>query len=285
MERRILHGLGWLFGILLVVMGFVILFDDSILAGLCLILAALVLLPPLSTWLEPYPIPVSGWTRGFSFFILIGLFNQFITIAQAEQQREAKEALREQFEAHSDSVEGRIKKLISDSAFARAQALANRYLEAGIQDSTLRSLQVKANDAKTASLQKRLEKKAKNTPASHLAEKADIYGRLVKLDPQNDSYQMKLEYYRDELSSLGPRPEPSSWDGSYRPVEDYLERRLHDPGSLEWEGCSSPQLIPGQGWEVHCKYRANNAFGAKVLNAARFIIRRDQVVSMSEITP
>lgn len=292
MEKKILAALGWLFGILLIVIGAAALFE-SILAGLCLILAGIVLLPPLSTWLEPYYIPVTAWTRGIAFIILSTAYGQFMSAAEVEQQREAEEAkqqaLREDFRTNRDSIEGRVKELIADSAFRPAQALANRYLDAGVSDSTLEELKAKAVKAEKklqrARREKRLANKVQSVPASHLQENVKIYSQLVQLDPENATYQQKLQHYEDRLKFVGPRPEPSAWDGSYRPVESYLEPRLHDPGSLEWQGCSSPELVQERGWRVYCEYRANNAFGAKVLNAATFIIRRGQVVSMSEVTP
>lgn len=86
---------------------------------------------------------------------------------------------------------------------------------------------------------------------------------------------------REQLA--GPRPEQSGWDGSYPEVKRYLRQAMHDPSSLEWEGCTKVFWeSTKEGYLVGCTYRGNNAFGAKIKNAHWFIIRHGQVVEAAE---
>lgn len=81
----------------------------------------------------------------------------------------------------------------------------------------------------------------------------------------------------------GPVPEQSAWNGSYSEVKDYLREAMHDPSSLEWEGCTKVFWEQSKrAYLVGCVYRGNNAFGAKVKNANWFLIRHGAVVEMKD---
>jgi hypothetical protein len=75
----------------------------------------------------------------------------------------------------------------------------------------------------------------------------------------------------------GPAPLRSNWDGAYYEVQDWLEARLGDPESLEFESCTTPTATL-EGWRVVCAWRNTNAFGAKVRSAGEFWIRQGRVV-------
>lgn len=75
----------------------------------------------------------------------------------------------------------------------------------------------------------------------------------------------------------GPAPIRSNWDGAYYEVQDWLEARLGDPDSLEFENCTLPRPTL-EGWRVVCAWRNTNAFGAKVRSAGEFWIRQGRVV-------
>lgn len=48
--------------------------------------------------------------------------------------------------------------------------------------------------------------------------------------------------------------------------------------NLDFDGCTIPSLSAAGCWVTTCRYRANNGFGAKVLESRRFSVVRDQVV-------
>jgi hypothetical protein len=75
-------------------------------------------------------------------------------------------------------------------------------------------------------------------------------------------------------------PRRSDWDGSYVGVERLIKQSAHDPSSIDVEGCTVAVLTKSC-WETHCKYRGNNAFGAKVVNAGTFYLGANGVVEMA----
>lgn len=79
-------------------------------------------------------------------------------------------------------------------------------------------------------------------------------------------------------SRIGPKPVASPWDGAYYEVERYLKRVLHDPDSLDFDGCTLPVQVD-QGWRVTCDYRARNGFGALRRESGVFVIRHNEVVA------
>lgn len=301
---KLLLGLGWLVGGLLIAVGLVgiLVPPPEPLYGICVLLAGVVLLPRLKDWLEPFQVPVNAKTRAVAFFILFAASGQFG--AQAEQRRteqeaaEQQKALQEKFNLNSQAILSRVETLIADSAFTRAKGLADHYLNAGVTNGELRQLRSRAVKAEQEVRGRHREDSllavVRQVPASEVYRNRKLYSELVKLDPDNQTYQRKFDEYqskvaererrrREHVEQYGARPERSAWDGSYHAVEQFLEPHLHDPGSLEWKGCGELQLVEGEGWRVYCEYRANNAFGAKVLQAAFFTIRHGKVVDMTEI--
>ncbi|EAU53567.1 hypothetical protein [Mariprofundus ferrooxydans] len=74
----------------------------------------------------------------------------------------------------------------------------------------------------------------------------------------------------------------SSWDGSVSQIEDYLQRNLNDPSSLqivEW----SKVIKGGEYFMVRVKYRAKNAFGAYIIQNQIFSLdKTGKVVLVSD---
>lgn len=80
----------------------------------------------------------------------------------------------------------------------------------------------------------------------------------------------------------GPMPEMSPWNGSYQAVDFYLKEHLKDPDSYEPSRCSTPRA-EGAFWVVTCSYRAKNSFGATVLEAGQFYIRKGGFAGEGEV--
>jgi hypothetical protein len=86
---------------------------------------------------------------------------------------------------------------------------------------------------------------------------------------------------RSHENEHGEKPQYSSWDGSFNEVKKYLMVTLNDPGSVQYDFWSKVVMTDG-GWEVRCRYRARNAFGALMLQSHIFTIRNGVVVSKRE---
>lgn len=76
----------------------------------------------------------------------------------------------------------------------------------------------------------------------------------------------------------GPTPVLGVWDGELIGSESFLQRGAHDPGSIDVEHCTRPQLT-NRCWVSTCDVRGRNAFGALVLNEYEFIIAHRQIIS------
>lgn len=97
------------------------------------------------------------------------------------------------------------------------------------------------------------------------------------------NYLSKSRPLSEKEKIAGKVPQQSGWNGSYLEVKQYLRQVMHDPSSLEWEGCTKVFWEKSkQAYLVGCAYRGNNAFGAKIKNANWFIIRHGQVVEMKD---
>lgn len=100
-----------------------------------------------------------------------------------------------------------------------------------------------------------------------------------------DSDEGGTEYSANDADEYIPsyrRPEQSEWDGSVRTVTQYLERSLNDPSSyesVEWYKLDQTEFRGRQVWFVRHKYRATNAFGAKILKDQVFIMPEKGEVS------
>lgn len=68
---------------------------------------------------------------------------------------------------------------------------------------------------------------------------------------------------------IGKKPTAHPQDGAYIPVRDYLKEYAYDPDS---DGCTK-LYWNDKGWYAGCRYRAKNAFGAKVLEENWFLMR------------
>jgi hypothetical protein len=68
----------------------------------------------------------------------------------------------------------------------------------------------------------------------------------------------------------GEAPKINAWDGELVGLEAMLKQTAHDPGSIDVEDCTPPELNEKYCWLSVCKVRGRNAFGALVLNHTLF---------------
>jgi len=137
----------------------------------------------------------------------------------------------------------------------------------------LKLFQEKINKKKEKTLLARVKK----VPSHHLKENRDLYQQLAHLNPKNKTYKKKINFYQGKINWFGEPPIKSAWDGSYKPIKNYLDVVMHDPDNLEFVGCTDVYHNKN-GWLIGCVYRGNNAFGGKIKNANWFLIRQNKVV-------
>ncbi len=77
--------------------------------------------------------------------------------------------------------------------------------------------------------------------------------------------EAKESAYRD---LCGPRPERK--DGEVVGLNAEIQRRAHDPKSIEVFGCTTPDLSADSCWLFKCSVRGKNTLGARVLQARSY---------------
>lgn len=111
--------------------------------------------------------------------------------------------------------------------------------------------------------------------------KADVTWVKVKSGYVAKNFLSSERPLSEHEKLAGPVPQQSGWDGSYAEVKKYLKTVMHDPSSLDWEGCTKVKWEPNRkAYLVGCIYRGTNAFGAVVRNANWFVIRHEQVIDV-----
>lgn len=313
-------GLNWLFGVVFLILGVVLVFSTP-LASIPLLAIALLLLPPSRTFIySKTNKAISFKVRGvlvfalfFAFSIVSGLEeswnSQENAAKEAQAQAEKFVALRQQnaehFNQNSIQILSEIKEAIANDDLNNAITLSSKYLASNNPE--LLDLNAKAKIAKAA-----VDRKAKtqtilaqlkDIPASELEQNLDLYKQLVSLNPDVSVYEEKLKLFSDRLkqqeeskrlaqekiqkesearvAKFGNAPTPSPWDGSYTAVKQYLKRVANDPDSIKMDGCTKVYTID-QGWLVGCDYRGRNAFGGLIRQSNWFTIRHDTVIQMHD---
>lgn len=108
--------------------------------------------------------------------------------------------------------------------------------------------------------------------------KSTIHANAVstrkRIETMKERIKDKAARARRLLDRCGDAPKLQPWDGGLSAGEAYLEAGAHDPDSIDVEGCTVP-VLTSRCWEVICKVRGKNAFGALVLNRYRFFVGRN----------
>jgi hypothetical protein len=107
-----------------------------------------------------------------------------------------------------------------------------------------------------------LETELKTIPASERIENLSRYQRLLELRPDNERYLAKVARYSILTDKEKAEAQFSPWDGSHRQLKDIIKDGLNDDDSFEH--IETRYFLNGQRLSVHMRYRAANAFGAKI---------------------
>lgn len=98
---------------------------------------------------------------------------------------------------------------------------------------------------------------------------------------KSDGTEPSREEISQNSEDFGPKPQYSSWDGSFEEIKAYLKDTLNDPASVEYVFWSKV-VIGNNGWDIRVKYRGKNAFNATVTTDQIFTIRHGQVVAVRD---
>lgn len=216
---------------------------------------------------------------------------------QRAKQREQQQAKKQQLTLFTEKREiiiQQITELINDGKQGEAEDILKGF--SLVDDPALVSFKNKLRE-------KTLLEKVAKIPASNFQANRNIYRQLVKLNPNNESYQKKLDHYQGKLDAIaakqraqeakatkerqqrlakfGEPPVISSWDGSYLEVTKYLKRVANDPDSIDIDGCTKVYHTES-GWLVGCDYRGKNAFGGIVRNSNWFTIVHGAVIQVHD---
>lgn len=83
-------------------------------------------------------------------------------------------------------------------------------------------------------------------------------------------------------SKFGTKPSTSEWDGSVRPVKEYILQTAKNPDSVVFEEWSKVFYDKKSGWVVRVTYRGQNSFGGNTREMNWFVIRNGVVVEVKQ---
>lgn len=286
--------LNWVFGVLFLLAGTLSLVESP-LAGLCLIAAAVLLLPPVRNFVysktnQEFPVKA----RAVSIFVLFMAFGFFAGQAQEQKEQElaaqnaqekAEKAaqLRQEnidhFEANREKIIASIDKAISDEDYQEAISQSNKYLVSG--DKELEQLNAQAKN-KLAAIQKankteKLLAELKSVPTEEYEKNKRLYQQLLSMHPDHELYKSKVAFYDGKIEGEKQKKRAaearkkkiesqfSPWDGSHRNLERVIKDSMNDPDS--YEHVKTVYEDRGDYLLVKTTFRGKNAFGGVVKNS------------------
>ncbi len=225
--KHIYIALNWIFGVLFLLLGLLLLIQST-LGGMAFIIIALLLIPTVRSFAYSKTnkeIPVKA--RAISIFVLI--IASFVFIGQSQKRESQKaEAQKAQVQAEKAAIE--IQKTIDDfnansvkiltdirealnrGDLKEAVSLSSKYLV--VENKELKELNSKAQSEMAAieKTKKEAEKKAENAektekalvelksvPDSDIEKKRNLYKQLVACNSDIAEYKEKLSYYESKI--------------------------------------------------------------------------------------
>ncbi len=233
------------------------------------------------------------------------------------EDEEVRNALKKRLETDRAKIIDDISALVKNGKYEEAFTEADKFKELNVAElkalsdeahSKYAADQAKAEKEKNLALSKTKEEKIlallKSVQPSDYDKNLELYGKLVKLFPDNSIYKEKHDSFKKQkdkklqeaqaflakknseaaarIAQFGEQPRSSAWDGSYHEVERYLKKVANDPSSIKMGKCTKVYHTPN-GWLVGCDYRGKNAFGAVVRNSHWFTIVQGHVIKVEKI--
>ncbi|TBW47625.1 hypothetical protein EZI54_22410 [Marinobacter halodurans] len=286
--------LNWVFGVLFLLAG-VLSLVESPLAGLSLIAAAALLLPPVRNFVysktnKDFPVKA----RAISIFILFMAFGFFVGQAQerkeqelaaqqAQEKAEKAAQLRQDnidyFNANREQIMSRVKSAITGKDYQAAISQSNKYLVSG--DKELGQLNTQAkNELSAIQKAKKTEKllaELKSVPTEKFEKNRGLYQQLLNMHPDSELYKNKVAFYVGKIKEEKQKKiaaearkkkiesQFSAWDGSHRNLERVIKESMNDPDS--YEHVKTVYWDRGDYLIVKTTFRGKNAFGGVVKNS------------------
>lgn len=286
--------LSWIGGVALVLFSLLLVIKMPV-GALLFVTAGLFLLPPIRSYafritnkalsLKVRAITVTALI--FAAFIAIGVGAQNdveakkIEVAKqlAAAQSEERQKKAEEFAANRESILGKATANLSAGNFSEVTSQLAKYATA--QDADLQKTLASARAG--LELQKRkaqettlLEEVAKTVDQ---AKRAEIYGKLSTLFPDNkkyaeqhNSYVKAVQEEKEKAAAAEARKKLiesqfSAWDGSHITLERAIKKSMNDPDSYEHDETS--YWDRGDYLVVLTHFRGRNAFGGMVRSSVK----------------
>lgn len=294
--------LNWVFGALFLLTG-VLSLVESPLAGLCLIAAAALLLPPVRNFVySKTNKEFSVKARVISIFILFMAFGFFVGQAQdrkeqelaaqqAQEKSEKAAQLRQEnidyFNANREQIVSTVKKALSEKDYQSVISQSNKYLVAGDKELEQMNAQAK-NELASIEKAKKTEKlltELKGVPAQEYEKNRSLYQQLLSLHPDNELYKTKVAFYTGKVEEEKQKKiaaearkkkietQFSPWDGSHRNLERVIKDSMNDPDS--YDHVETVYWDRGDHLVVRTTFRGKNAFGGVVKNSVKAKVSLD----------
>jgi tetratricopeptide (TPR) repeat protein len=292
--NQLFKGLSWIGGVALVLFSLLLAIKMPV-GALLFVTAGLFLLPPIRSYafrvtnkalsLKARAITVTALI--FAAFIAIGVGAQNDAeakkIEEAKQlaaaQAEERQKKAEEFAANRESILNKATASLSAGNFSEVTSQLAKY--ATVQDADLQKTLASARAG--LELQKRkaqettlIEEVAKTVDR---AKRAEIYGKLATLFPDNKRYAEQHNRYvkvvqeeKEKAAAAEARKKLiesqfSAWDGSHRTLERAIKKSMNDPDSYEHDETS--YWDRGDHLVVETHFRGRNAFGGMVRNSVK----------------
>ncbi|MFC0445353.1 hypothetical protein ACFOD1_07535 [Pseudidiomarina halophila] len=286
--------LNWIFGLVFLFLGVLMLFNEPIM-GLFFLVASSLLLPPIRGFVNSktnYSLSAKHRAISVTAAILLALVSPTFTGStvpgpsvpdnRTDSNSELLALRAEQaqyFRDNRDTVISMIKNSLARDDFENAAAESNKYLHT--DDAELAALnhtarELLAEKRKQALIGEKIAR-LKDLPVENFRENHKLYQELTELVPGNAEYINKRDFYaskiKEEESHIAAtearqeriRKQFSAWDGAHYGLEKVIKKAMHNPDSYEHVetkfGDRGDHLI------VQTVYRGSNAFGGIVTNS------------------
>jgi hypothetical protein len=282
--KYVYMAINWVFGVFFLLTGLFFLVELP-LAGLCLIVAATLLLPPVRSFAYSKTnkvLPVTARAIAiFSLFLAFGVFGG------QSQEKKAQELAAQQvaqlrqknivyFNANREQIISAVKKALSEKDYQSVISQSNKYLVAGDKELKQMNAQAKAE---------KLLAELKGVPAQEYEKNRSLYQQLLSLHPDNELYKTKVAFYAGKVEEEKQKQiaaearkkkiesQFSAGYGSHRNLERVIKDSMNDPDS--YDHAETVYWDRGDHLVVRTTFRGKNAFGGVVRNSVKAKVNLD----------
>lgn len=285
--------LNWMFGSFFLLIGFVFVFINPLIA-IPFVAISMLLLPPIRNFVHSKTkkkIPLI--LRAISIIVLFILF--IIITVTSELHKDKKEEEKKQliekqnqlkikqqnieyFNKNHSNILFNIKEAIKLRNYQKAISLSIKYLPTN--NSELEKLYQTAQNA-LLELEKeekttKILAKLKTIPEKEYKKNRYLYQKLSLLYPNNEKYKIKIKYFNKKITDKWKKEQQIErrkkqikqqfdlWDGSHKKLTKWIKRRMNDPDS--YKHAETLYSDKGEYLIIKTTYRGKNAFGGVVVN-------------------